>query len=161
MNGNEIKSLPNKGTLLPENTEVLLVDDGQVNRTLLKSMLTRIGFKEELITEAENGEEAVLLFKNKQNSRKKYELIITDLEMPKLNGLQLSQQIRQEEDKIARCKGKDSTKRKIIMLNSGNAIDTEEFLLECSRAKITAIFPKPYIFAEIKRLMSRYFQLPQ
>ncbi len=120
-----------------------------------------MGFKKELINEAENGREAIQLFEKSLTAKKKYELIITDLNMPEINGLQLSKKVRKHEDNIAKRKKKKTTKREIIMLNSGNDMNTDKFLLECSQAQITAIFPKPYVFSEIKRLMSRYFQLPQ
>ncbi|MEG1476734.1 MAG: EAL domain-containing protein, partial [Oscillospiraceae bacterium] len=58
---------------------VLIVDDAQINRTVLKKILQ----KEYLFLEAENGVEAIKILKDKQNQ---VDLILLDISMPVMDG---------------------------------------------------------------------------
>lgn len=65
---------------------VLVVDDERDIRDFLFKALTRIaGFQVDL---AENGEEAL-----KKIEKEKYDLVMTDLKMPSVDGLQLITEI--------------------------------------------------------------------
>lgn len=66
---------------------VLLVDDSEVNRLTIKTFLGLEGFR---VTEAVNGADAVA-----QVEASQFDLILMDLRMPVLGGLQATQQIRQ------------------------------------------------------------------
>jgi PAS domain S-box-containing protein len=66
--------------------KILIVDDHQVNRSVLSQMLKSLGFE---IIEAENGEAALILLEEL-----KPDLIITDLMMPELNGYKMAETIR-------------------------------------------------------------------
>ena len=68
--------------------KILVVDDSLMIREMLFSVLTQNGYKVDL---TENGEEA---FKFLHHFR--YHLIITDIEMPALNGFELIKNIRKE-----------------------------------------------------------------
>jgi len=61
-----------------DNTRILVVDDVELNRTLLKKILTKCGVE---VLLAENGEEAV-----KMTTEEKPDLVIMDIMMPKLDG---------------------------------------------------------------------------
>lgn len=67
---------------------VLVVDDHPDNRLFLMKLLQSIGFE---VREAVNGQEAIIL-----NSNWKPHLIWMDLQMPVLNGIQATQQIKSE-----------------------------------------------------------------
>lgn len=68
---------------------VLVVDDDPVQRTLAKAMLEQCGLE---VTEADDGDRAQALFDAGTES---YQLIVTDLCMPKMNGDLLLTHIRQ------------------------------------------------------------------
>ncbi len=68
---------------------VLIADDGPVVRNILKRYLTEIA---EAIHEAENGELAV-----RKRFEEKPNLILMDLEMPRMNGIEATRQIRRRE----------------------------------------------------------------
>ena len=70
-----------------ENAKVMIVDDEERLRSLVRDFLIRDGFK---TLEAENGEEALRLF----FEHKDVDLIILDVMMPKLNGWQVLEEIR-------------------------------------------------------------------
>ena len=80
------------GTLpatLPGVTRVLIADDDEQHRDLLRSLLESEGFD---VLTAENGALALDLL---QASR--FDLLLTDLQMPKLNGLSLIAELRSTE----------------------------------------------------------------
>lgn len=74
-----------------ENINLLIVEDQCILRQVLASMLRMGGIS--LITEAENGECAL---QSLRDSSEPYDLIITDLYMPKLSGLELIKKVRTE-----------------------------------------------------------------
>lgn len=69
--------------------KVLVVDDMATMRRIIKTLLDQLGFKN--IDEAEDG--AVALQKLKSG---KYDLVITDWNMPNMTGLELVQAIRKD-----------------------------------------------------------------
>jgi CheY-like chemotaxis protein len=74
------------------NGTVLLVEDQQANRTVISLMLEALGVEVET---AIDGEQA--LNKIEHNS---YALILMDLKMPKMDGYQATQRLREKEIKI-------------------------------------------------------------
>ena len=72
--------------LKPKVAHLLLVDDNQNGLLARKSLLEEQGF---VITTATNGEEAFDTL-----SKGKFDLLITDFRMPKMNGIELIRRIR-------------------------------------------------------------------
>ena len=66
---------------------ILIVDDYSDNRTLLSAWLRAKGFK---VVEARDGKDGVM-----QANRAKPDLILMDLAMPELDGVEATRQIRQ------------------------------------------------------------------
>ncbi|MDP2722186.1 MAG: ATP-binding protein [Bacteroidales bacterium] len=77
----EIPSIPEKLKQL----EILIADDEEFNRYVLKGILKNWGTS---FQEAKNGEEAV-----KATSRKKFDVILMDLHMPEMNGIEAAKTI--------------------------------------------------------------------
>lgn len=71
------------------NRRILLVDDVGSMRSVIKSFLH--DGKHELVDEACDGAHALEML-----GRRKYAVVICDLEMPKLNGIELLKKIREE-----------------------------------------------------------------
>jgi two-component system chemotaxis response regulator CheY len=67
--------------------EILVVDDSTTMQRIIKNTLIRIG--QEKIDLANDGEEAWALFNSKN-----YDLLITDWNMPNMNGLELVKKVR-------------------------------------------------------------------
>lgn len=78
--------------MFPSDTRVLVVDDMVAIRDLVKSHLKTMGFKN--IVEAENGEEALTKLVKADASGSPVQLIVSDWNMPKMNGIELLKQIR-------------------------------------------------------------------
>ena len=68
---------------------VLIVEDSLVYRRLLSRMLTQWGY---IVSEAENGVDALAILENQPVS-----LVISDWEMPEMNGLTLCREIRRRQ----------------------------------------------------------------
>lgn len=64
---------------------ILIVEDSRIVRNILKNQLLALNFK---VDEAENGEEGLRLF-----NKKSYDLILVDVEMPKMNGYEMATRI--------------------------------------------------------------------
>ena len=71
----------------PTLSTILVVDDYSDNRTLLSAWLRAKGFK---VVEAEDGKQGVL-----QANRSHPDLILMDLAMPELDGVEATRQIRE------------------------------------------------------------------
>ena len=89
---------------------VLVVDDSSTMRQMVTYTLTTAGYQ---VVEAENGKEAV----NKLNAGTKPALVVTDLNMPEMDGITLIQEIR----KMAAFKFTP-----ILMLTSESADDQKK-----------------------------------
>ncbi|MGK5094475.1 response regulator [Deltaproteobacteria bacterium TL4] len=72
---------------------ILLADDEEDIRNFLTSFLTRKGIQ---VTTAENGREALNLIKAKQTKNAPYDLLLTDIKMPELDGLELISEIKKQ-----------------------------------------------------------------
>src|SRR5436190_24186891 len=78
--------MPARHTSLPERRQCLIVDDEPRLRQVLTHLMRNDGFT---CLEAENGEQAVAMLE-----RQPVMLVLSDLRMPKLDGLALLRQIR-------------------------------------------------------------------
>jgi len=78
-------SLPGPA-VAPDHRLVLIVDDHLINRVVLQRQLRVLGYHADT---AENGEQALLAMQ-----RRKYSVLITDCNMPVLNGYDLSRKVR-------------------------------------------------------------------
>ncbi|NQZ58459.1 MAG: response regulator, partial [Lentisphaeraceae bacterium] len=72
-------------------SKILIADDNRSNLRLLHKMLSKHGA--EYITPVENGTEVIALYKESYH-KQGFDIIITDIEMPKMNGDVAAEEIR-------------------------------------------------------------------
>lgn len=72
-------------------TRVVVIDDDAEFRLIVRSLLDSMGDAVAVVGEAADGEEALALVR-----RERPEIVITDLVMPRLDGIELTRRIRQE-----------------------------------------------------------------
>ena len=113
---------------------VLVVDDNATSRSILEEMLTNWGFDVRLTL---SGQEAVDLITQKHHAGESFQLLITDLHMPQMDGFELCRQIR-EAAPLADLK--------IIMLTSGGHEGNEE---RCHPLRIAQRLLKPVRQSEL------------
>jgi CheY-like chemotaxis protein len=72
---------------------VLVVDDNQINRLIAREMIANCGAE---ISEAASGEEALAAIRQASDEGKPYRIILLDMRMPGMNGLEVAETIRQD-----------------------------------------------------------------
>lgn len=95
--------------------KILLVDDNEINREVLKALVEPLNLQ---IDEAEDGLKAV-----KMAANKKYDLILMDSHMPKMDGKTATQKIRAMEDGM-------NQEAPIIAITADGIVGVKEQLLE-------------------------------
>lgn len=71
--------------------KILIVDDSSTMRRIIGNVVMQLGIEKESFDEAEDGLKAWNMLSNKQ-----YDVILTDWNMPNMNGLELVKKIRAE-----------------------------------------------------------------
>ena len=116
-----------------EGNVVLLVEDIEINREIVTSMLDETGL---IFDHAQNGEIAVEMFKNAPD---KYDLIFMDIQMPIMDGLEATRQIRQI--------GTDKAIKIPIIAMTANAFD--EDVQRCVKAGMNDHISKPIDYDDV------------
>lgn len=116
---------------------ILVVDDNVMIRKVIKNI-----FKEENydIEEAENGEEGLDLIK-----KKKFDLVITDIIMPKMEGLELIMHIKRDFPDI-----------KIIAISEGKPY----YLYMAKKLGTEKVFTKPLDLHDFLDAVKKIIQFP-
>jgi CheY-like chemotaxis protein len=73
---------------------VLVIDDSMVHRTLARRYLERVGA---VVEESESASDALEMLKTRAESDSAFQLVILDLRMPSMDGLQLARALREDE----------------------------------------------------------------
>jgi PAS domain S-box-containing protein len=122
---------------------VLVVDDNQINRLIAREMLSNCGAE---VSEAASGEEALATIREASDQGKPYRIILLDMRMPGMNGLEVAQRIRQEHLPIEPL---------ILMLASD---DLKPQLAKLKELGLDAYLVKPITRKELFDAISRVIQ---
>ncbi|MCP4488204.1 MAG: response regulator [Gammaproteobacteria bacterium] len=118
----------------PENLEVLVVDDSGMARKMISRTLNKMGI--EKITQAADGADAIPLIQANH-----YDLIVTDFNMPEVDGHELLRFIRNESNQ--------SSVPVLMVTTEGDASK----LAAIQHDGVSAIMDKPFEVAEVKQLI--------
>ncbi len=87
------EALKNAEPVARKQVKVLMADDSQVIRTSLRTILTRAGYSN--LTICYDGQEAwEKLNENRHDKEAQYDIVLTDIEMPRMDGLHLCRKIK-------------------------------------------------------------------
>ncbi|MFO8234045.1 MAG: response regulator [Bacteroidales bacterium] len=115
----------------------LIVDDIIINRMLLKEITKEFAYS---FTEAKNGKEAINILKEND-----IDLILMDIEMPVMNGVETTKYIRSELDY-------PKNKTPIIAITAHNP---DDFFEDYNNAGFNELLTKPYSFNKIRRILKK------
>ncbi|WP_050425350.1 PAS domain-containing hybrid sensor histidine kinase/response regulator [Bradyrhizobium tropiciagri] len=73
---------------------ILVAEDNEINALLMRSLLTRLGHNVVITT---NGEQAMESWLSATSAGTPYDLVLMDIQMPRLNGIETTKQIRAQE----------------------------------------------------------------
>jgi two-component system sensor histidine kinase/response regulator len=122
---------------------VLIVDDNSTNRRILHTLVERWGMKPTSVCDAE---QALEQLSAADRNNEAYELVLTDMHMPKMDGFGLASQIVEQR--------KHSTAT-IMMITSGGQHGD---VARCQELGIGAYLLKPVRAAELQRAIIRLVQ---
>ena len=121
-----------------ENLRVLVVDDSNLARKYICTVISEMGIRAENIVLAEDGKDALDKF-----AESEFDLVITDLNMPVMDGNELIEHIRNDSE---------HPYVPIMMVTS----ETDNARLEhLQQAGVSALCDKPFEASHIKQLLSR------
>jgi CheY-like chemotaxis protein len=122
-------------TILPR---ILVVEDNQVNLMLIEAQMGELGYQADF---AENGVEALKLWQSG-----KYNLLMTDIRMPEMDGYELIKQVRSQE--------KVTAKTSSIIVISANAMDDD--VKRCIEAGADDVMSKPFTMEDIRNTVKKW-----
>ena len=121
-------------------SKILVTDDNKEIRFIIKEILTD-DFPGIKIFEAEDGEQALKIIK-----KDRPDLILSDIMMPKLNGLQLLKYLKENKDREVR-------KIPVIMLTS---VGNKEISLKAIKMGATDYITKPFDNKLLSKKIRKY-----
>lgn len=124
--------------LVGNGQRILVVDDNSMNRMVFLGLLKNVDLH---IDQAESGENAIEMTK-----KNRYELIFMDYMMPKLNGGETMQIIREDSDNL-------NTKTPIIVLTANAVAGVREEYLKLG---FDDYLSKPIRSVQLEKIISRY-----
>ena len=117
---------------------ILVVDDDTVISDFLSEIFLRMGYD---VVTASNGDDAWIQFTNKA-----FGLVLTDLEMPGINGFTLAKRIKEQ-----------SPRTPVIMVTGQSP---EEVMKKTVEGVIDSVILKPFKLEEIRRKVNEFLDGP-
>ncbi|WP_299194056.1 ATP-binding protein [uncultured Erythrobacter sp.] len=124
------------------NARILLAEDYDINRELITDMGTRLGHEIEC---AEDGIEAVTLIQHARAIGRPFSLVLMDLQMPRLDGLEATQRLRKD--------GVTPEELPIIALTANAFADDVE---NCLNAGMQAHLSKPVSLERLEAALDQW-----
>lgn len=129
---------------------ILIVDDEKVFSDYLSQILTRKGYEANV---AHNGEEALSLCEQAN-----YDLILTDIKMPKMDGLQLLKEVKQNILCTPTPGSEGGTGIAVVMMTAHGTIETA---VEAMKLGASDYITKPFNAQEVLLVIEKVFEQQQ
>jgi two-component system chemotaxis response regulator CheY len=123
----------NQSESKPLGRTVLIVDDSETSRMIIKKCFTMTGDENSQFFEAEDGIHALSVL-----SEKAVDLVVTDLNMPRMDGITLVRKLR---------KGDKTKALPVVVISS---MGNEQLDQELRNLNVTAIIRKPLTPAKVR-----------
>jgi two-component system chemotaxis response regulator CheY len=124
--------------MMDTNMDVLVVDDASAMRRIVRGLLKELGFKN--IREADNGQVALDELK-----KRKADLVVSDWNMPEMNGIDLLRAIRSDE----------TLKNIPVLMVTAEA--KKENILTAVQAGVNNYIVKPFNAQTLQEKLSKIF----
>jgi CheY-like chemotaxis protein len=115
---------------------VLVIDDDEEQRTLIKAMLARVGHR---VEEASNGADGL-----RQFGRQAPDVVLTDINMPGIDGHEVISALKLANAGVP-----------IIAISGGSADPKDELLLKASQLGAAEVIMKPFEFEQLAGAVGR------
>ncbi|MEO5812636.1 MAG: response regulator [Rhodanobacter sp.] len=126
---------------MDKNMKILVVDDFSTMRRIVRNLLVELGFSNALIHDADDGENALAMLR-----KMPFDLVVTDWNMPNMNGIDLLRAIRAEA----------ATKTlPVLMVTAENNRDQ---IIAAAQAGVNGYVVKPFSAATLEDKISRIFE---
>jgi PAS domain S-box-containing protein len=130
---------------------VLVVDDEAVNRSIASEYLQRAGCVVEV---ADDGQQALDMFQAEE-----FDLILMDLQMPRMDGYQASRKIRRQE-RMLDAEEDDIEAVSPVVIIALSASVVGEVAEQCRQAGMDDYVSKPFRWEELQATIGRHLQGP-
>ncbi len=114
---------------------ILVVEDEEIERKLLVEVIETLGYE---VAQAHNGRVALEIM-----NQRPIDLILTDIHMPEIDGLELLRRVREQDNKLP------------IIVMTG--FDAQEATKTAQDYNIAALLLKPFRLQELKKLLEKLF----
>ena len=128
-------------TLRRRGSRILVVEDNEINQSVILSQLTLLGYVADI---ADDGRDALA-----QWHQGNHALLLTDLQMPNMDGYELTAEIRGAEG--------DAQHLPIVALTA-NALKSEE--LRCKAAGMDDYLTKPVLLDHLRATLEKWLPIP-
>jgi|SRR5690625_3137154 len=125
--------------MMDKNINILVVDDFPTMRRIVRTLLKELGFSN--VEEAEDGREALAKLRDGQ-----FELVVSDWNMPNLDGLEMLKQIRAD----------DALKHLPVLMVTAEA--KKENIIAAAKAGASGYVVKPFTAATLEEKLSKIFE---
>lgn len=123
-----------------KNMNILVVDDFPTMRRIVRSLLKELGFSN--IDEAEDGNEAL----GKLRGGSKYDLVVSDWNMPNMDGLEMLKEIRSD----------NSFQGMPVLMVTAEA--KKENIIAAAKAGASGYVVKPFTAATLEEKLNKIFE---
>lgn len=122
-----------------KNMKILIVDDFATMRRIIKNLLRDLGFNN--VEEADDGTTALPMLREGE-----FDLLITDWNMPAMQGIDLLRQVRQDAD---------LSRLPVLMVT---AESNKDQIVEAAQAGVNGYIVKPFTTQTLKEKIEKIFK---